>query len=225
MILVNYTRLDSLPFESSIRHVLHELPADKADAIMKSGNELSRKASMIGLLMLENAVQQLGSKNFKFSQLNFPPNQKPSSMTNIEFNITHSATIAACAVSENTALGIDSETRQTQEPRTLRNAFRDDELKNIESGSSDFFDLWVKKESVAKAVGCGIRCMKQILLDGHTAYYQGQQWFLKPLALADSDVSYLAYRDKNPTIKVRYYSASDFQNANKSEYVLVQDHG
>ena len=133
--------------------------------------------------------------------------------------------MVACAVSHKSALGIDSETMRHNHNPLLRHVFNETELERIKDGTQDFLDLWVKKEAVVKAIGCGVTGMKDIQVDRNTAHYQNQLWYLYQLALYDNDVSYLACNHPEANIKAQFYSFSDCLNHCTTKHVLSQRHG
>ncbi|MEJ2181377.1 MAG: 4'-phosphopantetheinyl transferase superfamily protein [Gammaproteobacteria bacterium] len=225
MILLNYTSLDGLLPHSAVRLFLQNLPLNKAQSLSRLVDDKQRTASILGMVLLKSALQQLGIRDFSYHQLNFSPNQKPSSSTNIEFNITHSDNVVACAVSQKSALGIDSETMKHNHKPLLRHVFNEPELHQIDDGTKNFFDLWVKKEAVAKAIGCGVTGMKHIQVNQHTAHYQNQLWYLHELDLQDKDVSYLACKQPDPDIKAQYHSFIDCLNHCTRKNELSHCHG
>ncbi len=225
MILLNYTHLDRPLPHSAVRSFLQNLPSNKAQTISRLVDDKQRSASVLGLVLLEHAMQQMGFSDFDFLQLIFSPNQKPSCTANIEFNITHSDSLVACAVSQASPVGIDSETSNREHNTLLRHAFNDAELEQISDGSQSLLDLWVQKEAVVKATGGGITDLKYIQLDHCTALYQNQRWFLHRLPLDDNDISYLACKQQNPEIKIRYHSFSDCLSYCTTENTLSQCHG
>lgn len=225
MILLNYTNLDSPLPPSAVRLFLQNLPSNKAQTISRLEDDKQRSASVLGLVLLDRAMQQLGIGDLSDHQLNFSPGRKPSCSANIEFNITHSDNLVACAVNQQSPLGIDSETMSRKHRVALRHAFNEGELEQLSNGSENFLDLWVKKEAVAKAAGYGIADLKHIQLDQHTARYQNQLWFLHHLRLDDNEVSYLACKQRNPVIKLQYHSFTDCLNHCLPEKALSQCHG
>jgi len=217
--------MEGLLPHSAVRSFLQNLPLNKAQTISRLGDEKQRTASILGLVLLGRAMQQLGIRDFNYHQLIFSPNRKPSCSANIEFNVTHSDTVVACAVSHDSPLGIDSESRCRKHNPLLRHVFNEAELKQISTGSENFLDLWVKKEAVAKAAGCGVTGMKNIQLDQSTARYQSQLWHLHQLTLNDNDVSYLACKQQNPEIMIQPHSFAECLNDFSSEHILSQCHG
>ncbi|WP_455222362.1 4'-phosphopantetheinyl transferase family protein [Kaarinaea lacus] len=221
MIWVNYTTLNGVLPASVIGSFLRCLPATKADAIACLRDSKQATASVLGLGLLAQATEQLCVFDFSFHQLNFSPMQKPGCSLGIEFNITHSANIVACAVSLDSPLGIDSESMETRNAGLLRHVFNEKELTLIQNNNRLYLDLWVKKEAVSKAAGDGLGAMKAIVLNQDHARYNEQQWYLHRLMLDRNDVSYLACQHPQPDIKcqkqafddcVAYCTDAQFQN-------------
>lgn len=225
MILVNYTRLNERLPAALIGSFLHRLPPQKADTIARLGDKKQATASVLGLILLGQTVEQLGVADFSYKQINFSPTRKPTCSNGIEFNITHSENIVACAVSLRMALGIDSETAEKRNPKLLRHVFNDNELTQIKSGASNSLELWVKKEAVAKACGCGVVAMKTIALDQERASCNNQSWYLQRLALDVNDFSYLACQEQNPAISLHEYSFSDCVDYCRSAYIQDKLYG
>lgn len=76
----------------------------------------------------------------------------------VHFNVSHSGTIAACAVSSE-PVGIDVEECHTFDENVARLCFTDDELAWLdEQANTDraFVRLWTRKESYLKLLGCGL---------------------------------------------------------------------
>jgi len=221
MIWVNYTTLDNTLPDSVIGNFLRCLPKTKSDAIARLRDSKQATASALGLALLGQAAQQLGVSDFNYSQLIFSPAQKPRCSLGLEFNITHSASIIACAASLNSPLGIDTETAGRENTKLLRHAFNDDELAQIQNGERHYLEFWVKKEAVVKAAGVGLRAMKSVQLEQGRALYNGQQWHLHHLMLDKNEISYLASLQTKPVITCQkhafvdcaeYCNSGQFQN-------------
>lgn len=218
-------RLNGRLSAALIGSFLHRLPLQKADAITRLGDSRQATASVLGLILLGKAVEQLSVDDFSYKKIIFSPTQKPACSNGIEFNITHSENIVACAVSLRMALGIDSETEEKQNPKLLRHVFNDNELTQIKSGASSSLELWVKKEAVAKASGCGVMAMKAIALDQERASYNNQLWYLQRLALDVNDVSYLACQEQNPAISLHEHSFADCVDYCRTVHIQDQQYG
>ena len=209
MICVNYTRLNGTLPATVIDGFLQELPANKAESLVSLQDSKQVTASILGLALLGQGTKQLGMVNFSYDQLNFSPAQKPRCFLGIEFNITHSANIVACAVSLDSSLGIDTETKGERSTTLLRQVFNAHELALIQSDSRHYLDLWVKKEAVVKASGDGVRAMKTVDLEQGHARYNQQQWYLHRLLLDANEISYLACQQAQPEIRIQNHSFAD----------------
>lgn len=76
----------------------------------------------------------------------------------IHFNVSHSGTIAACAVASE-PVGIDVEECQPYDEGVARLCFTDDELVWLhkqDDADQAFVRLWTRKESYLKLLGCGL---------------------------------------------------------------------
>ncbi|WP_455206438.1 4'-phosphopantetheinyl transferase family protein [Kaarinaea lacus] len=209
MILVNYTTLDGILPPDAAHAFLRRLPAAKANSLDQLTNSKQRTASILGLLLLGRAMEQLNVADFDYGQLNFSPKRKPTSPTNIEFNIAHSENVVACAVSRSSPLGIDSETLSNPHGILLHHVFNDADLAQIAQEKQSYLSVWVKKEAVAKATGAGVPSMKTITLDQEKASYKNQQWYLHRLDLDDNDISYLACQKQQPEINLYFHTFAD----------------
>lgn len=120
----------------------------------KASKILSRELLMQGVLSYccEN---NLDAKIFDFAVVKESENEKPYfKNAPIKFNISHSANLWICAVSEN-EVGIDIQTfTDSDYDAVSRRYFTDDEINLIsEFGKEAFFDIWTRKEAYAKFYG------------------------------------------------------------------------
>lgn len=75
------------------------------------------------------------------------------------FNISHSANITACCISDK-EVGLDVQKKVLFNEKLARREFTDSEIKYIFSSAdqdSAFTRIWARKESFLKAQGCGLR--------------------------------------------------------------------
>ncbi len=83
-----------------------------------------------------------------------------SGYTDVHFNLSHAAGIAACIVSSREC-GIDCEMVREYRPNVIRRAFSEEEKRLMEETPESerslmFFRLWTLKEAYVKAIGIGI---------------------------------------------------------------------
>lgn len=109
-------------------------------------------------ILLKNA---LSSNGISPDRLIFNENDKPliSDCNDFFFNLSHSGSIAACAVSDRT-VGVDVEQEQHFDENFAKSIYLPDEIEYINSHYDDpdryFTKLWTIKESVMKFIGSGL---------------------------------------------------------------------
>ncbi len=115
--------------------------------------EKDRLLSAAAGLLLDRALNDAGVTDRRVS---FGENGKPhlASRCGVHFNISHTGTLAVCAVSD-ARIGIDAEMIRSFEEDLARHVFDESER---EAGSSDAYltTLWTVKESVTKYFGTGL---------------------------------------------------------------------
>lgn len=104
-----------------------------------------------------------------------------------EFNVSHSGSYVALAT-DNTPVGIDVEQIRERHFRVAQKVFTPEEQRWMnEDVMNRFFVLWTQKESLVKAVGCGITIPLETIsvmpfqLE-KPVEYDGVQWFCKTVS-------------------------------------------
>lgn len=83
-------------------------------------------------------------------------NGKPRCLNSFaKFNISHSGTKVACAVSDN-EIGIDIEINRSHPSTTIDRFATENEKKYIDKAEENFLKIWVLKEAYVKCTGEGI---------------------------------------------------------------------
>ena len=108
-------------------------------------------------LLLEHALLQAGASDLSLHCL---ANGKPvlANEPNIHFNLSHSGTMAVCALSDH-PVGVDVEILQKAEPGVMNMCFRHDEqewIRRSDYPDHAFTRLWTRKESYLKLSGEGL---------------------------------------------------------------------
>ena len=99
---------------------------------------------------IEHPVKWDTDKNGKPYLIDYP---------DIYMNLTHSKDYAACVISDK-SVGVDIQYMRDVDMKIANRFFAPDEqehIKNAEDKKSAFYELWVRKESLVKAVGTGLR--------------------------------------------------------------------
>lgn len=139
-------------------------------------DEPGRIAGLTGIALLLEAVPRLRGQPADLRCLRVPSGGKPVLDGGPRFSIAHSAMRAAVAVSEHCELGLDLEERGAG-GRTERE-----------------LDRWVATEAVLKAMGAGLRQLREVRLDDDLrgAQFGAMRLHLSPVVLAEACVARLA---------------------------------
>jgi len=90
----------------------------------------------------------------------------------LEFNLSHSQDLAVCAVTGNSAVGIDLEYEGTISPRSIERIQRLSKrfltreesqiIQDSDSGQTKFLKIWTSKEAYLKATGYGLGKLAEV---------------------------------------------------------------
>lgn len=203
MILVTYCHLPQTLPESVTATWLNDLPAGKRLSVTRALVRGNGKATLVGLRLLLESMRHLGDENFELGQIEFVTGKKPVISGGPDFNISHSGSIALCAVSTTGCIGIDiEEVRPMRVTQLAKRIAAPSEAAGVDS-LEDFFSLWTKKEAVAKAAGATVATLSQITLGNGGADFDGNRWFLSPLNVGAGYIAYLAHDHDDITIDLR----------------------
>lgn len=169
-------------------HWAEALPYAKQLALARLHNREDQTRTLTGLHLLKTCIQALGFAQFTLHALHFAPGRKPYCELPIDFNITHSDRLVACACTcaqdKAMALGIDAEVLS-------------------EAKTDAFLNNWTAKEAVAKASGEGLKALASIKLAWPYAWLGRTRWHLKRLDLHADYVVHLAVSRPETIIHLR----------------------
>lgn len=110
-------------------------------------------------LYLETAPATI---SFLYSEHN-KPYLPPSTKLPLQFNLSHSADLAVCAITHNQSVGIDIEKMEINSNTDLAKRFFSTEEYHVLMQSPEheratvFYAIWARKEAILKATGKGLR--------------------------------------------------------------------
>ena len=140
--------------------IYESLSERRREKVKKLKNERAKKQSIGAELLLITAVsEETGKKEapVKWDCGEFG-NPYLADYPDIHINIAHSGDYAVCAVSD-TEIGTDIQYMREFNEAVMRRCFTAEETELVKSAADKkdaFYDLWVRKESFAKAVGRGL---------------------------------------------------------------------
>lgn len=154
---VNFLR-NARVFDEAYSKVCAERQA-KIDAVKRKDDKI---LSLGAGLLLRKAFEKNGIE-YEGTKFSCDEYGKPfAENRNVFFNLSHSRSNVACAVSDE-KVGCDIEAVRDIDGNLAKRFFSDDEYKTLlscrtkEEKSDTFFGIWTAKESFLKAVGTGIR--------------------------------------------------------------------
>jgi len=171
--------------DKEINEAISQLPSSVITNLPTYLNPKNKYLSLIAWLMLKKLISDFNMDESTILEIKKNEFGKPSH-PDLYFNYSHSGNIVICAASKNLQLGIDVEKIRDIQPEDYINCFteveRDKLLESIDNRL--FFDLWCKKESVAKADGKGMTIpFNEIIINKNQAliFESDKMWFLQSL--------------------------------------------
>jgi 4'-phosphopantetheinyl transferase len=176
---------------------LRDLPPARQATLARLRQPHKRRRSLIGTRLLRAALLASGF-GAPLSQLDYPENAKPVLPLPVDFSISHSGVLVACAVAAHGHVGLDVEMLRPMDAQAFRRLLTDEERAQAGTDPRRFFELWSRKEAVIKAWGRGgVWDMPKVRLRGSAATLDGHRWQLWPLALDAGYAAHLA-TDRKP---------------------------
>lgn len=136
---------------------LMAMPAAMRERIMAYRQPEDRQARLAGKLLLRQIFARLGLA-FTLQDVQYTTGSKPYVKNGPDFSITHTKGIVACTCSSSGSIGIDAEHIREISLTDYRDLLTDGEW-NVVNDSRDyisFWDIWTRKEAIAKASGQGV---------------------------------------------------------------------
>ncbi|MCX2584707.1 4'-phosphopantetheinyl transferase family protein [Pedobacter sp. MR22-3] len=193
MIVIKYCNVDLIR-DVDISHYLKSLPLFMRDEILRYKHFPDQKSRLLSRLMLHESLSDTRARTC-LGDWKRDINNRPLIDSWNTFNITHSSNIVVFAYSTTGLVGVDIERKTSINYEEIMEHLHSEEQQFIESASdpkSRFYEIWVKKEALLKAVGIGIvnglndfSCLK------NAVDYQGKRWYLTELQIHPAYTCYL----------------------------------
>jgi phosphopantetheinyl transferase len=174
-VLVLHCAPPVLPSAAVATRLLEKLPyAYRLELERRS--EPARLASLAGIALLLEAVRRMRGAPPDLRNLRMFAGSRPALEDGPSFSIAHSATRVAVAASESCEPGLDVE-----------------DLGNV-GWTMRELERWTATEATLKAMGAGLRDLREVQLDDDLAgsQFRGTRLYLRPVPLVDGCVARLA---------------------------------
>lgn len=182
------------------KRYLDQMPSAIQQKIGRYKNWEDAHTSLIGKLLLIQALQDSGFAETDLSQLTYNEFGRPSIPGAMDFNISHSENLVLCAVSANGTIGIDVEAVKPIDKSDFYNCWTPAEAKAIYGNPEDdtaFYSHWTKKEAVVKAIGNGLNIpLTDIEIKGDlaTVAHHGN-WYVKEIPFSGKYIAHMATKE------------------------------
>ncbi|HVI45177.1 MAG TPA: 4'-phosphopantetheinyl transferase superfamily protein [Chitinophaga sp.] len=205
-VLIYYTIFKERIADQRFTGLLQHLPKEISDRVLRFRRWEDAHAGVLGKHLL---LQALSEKGFQadLAKLRYTATSRPFLELPVDFNITHSGNMAACAVCTDSAIGIDVEEVKPLDFADFHGLFSGEEWKDIQ-GHTDpirrFYHYWTIKEAVLKANGEGISQLATMqVLNEKEARSLNVTWYIKKIELTPGYVCHIATEMPEPEVIVK----------------------
>jgi 4'-phosphopantetheinyl transferase len=172
---------------------LRELPDEKREVIRRTRFARGRVASLAGLQLLKRGMQEFGFDDFELRTVSFPRGGKPRCALPVDFNISHSGDLVACALSDESNVGVDVEKLRDIRIEAFQRFLSARERAWVGDDGRRFLKLWTQKEAVVKGDGRGgIAKLRKAMIEQGMGMLEDQPWHLRELSLHPDYVAHAA---------------------------------
>jgi phosphopantetheinyl transferase len=153
----------------------------------------AKQRSRMGLWLLRQLLAGYGYPGNAVDRIGFGPQGQPVIAGAPAFSISHSASLVACAIRDDGAIGLDVECRRMRNMARMARLLDAPEQAHVAREPLAFFDYWCAREATVKASGrVGLKRIRALTLDGDSARLDDRIWWLRPLSLSDGYAGCLA---------------------------------
>lgn len=204
LITVYYTWIPDNLAPSHEARWLAQLCAEKRETIKRLRLATGRAASLLGLQLLKHGMQANDCADFDLAAVRFPRGGKPCCALPTDFNITHSGSLVACALSSEGSIGIDTERVRAIDIDSFGRFLHADEYSQVGGDRKRFFELWTQKEAIVKAHGDGgISNLRSVRVTESRGILGSRTWSLRALHIHSDYVTHVAAVTDSP-VKIEY---------------------
>lgn len=200
---VNYFRLGDgvIP----LNQLLQNLPPAVQAEITRYQQSEDRMRTLVGKLLLNQKCHSAGM-NYDITKVVARDRyNRPYITEAFDFNISHAGDYVLLACTKGLRVGVDIEKILPIKPEALDHWYNMEDLKQLASTLNPkrfFYEVWTKKEAVAKALGLGLGVsFSKIHLNDTIAIYDDRQWYLSPVQLDPDYIAHVAC-EQNHTLEI-----------------------
>lgn len=207
MVNIYYSHVTRQLSSCDYERYLEQIPRTMHQRITRYQRWQDRQTGLFSRLLLIKGLEAFAIQPAALHDLKYTNYKRPYLDKGIDFNISHSGDWVLCALSDTHQVGIDIEQVRSVLIADFEHVLSTAEKQQIEAAPNPyrfFYDLWTRKEAVAKAEGSGLLLpFQDINLDKDKARCRGNTWFLKKLPIAPDYSAHLAINalaDEQPSL-------------------------
>lgn len=203
---VIFTDIDSLA-DNDLERFLKCIPGSMRNELSRYRHLDTLKAKLLARLILSDQLHCSGSeytlRDWRLSQTN-----KPFILNWDHFNFSHSGKMVIfCRAT--IPVGVDVELIEDFDYLSVAAYFRKEEIQCINRAADPlrkFFEIWVKKEALSKALGIGLgMSLAAVDCQYEEVLFENSTYFFHPISLHPSYISYLCTSVKDMTAVPEYF--------------------
>ena len=180
---------------------LKHIPPELSSRIQRFCRVEDAMLSLMGKLLLQLAFKPFGVNIL--NELRYNKYNRPFIDNELyDFNLSHSGSMVICAVAFNCKVGIDVEKKRLLILDNYKSALNNEEwtfIQHEDNSYDKFFELWTKKEAVAKADGRGMQIpFKEIYFRDDMGFVFSERYFLKRIHIHNDYVIHMATDNNCP---------------------------
>lgn len=196
MVYLGYTQIQK-PYTTSVfEGFLAQLPAQLQAKVCSFRRWEDAHLCLMGKILLKELANRFFNTSDYLNQLVYNDHQKPMLNSGLNFNISHSGTLVACALSETCQLGIDLEQVTKIDFGPYQDYMSKQEWEKIHLAKNphrEFLTYWTQKEAITKADGKGLSIpLNELKVMNSKTKIDQTDWHLKTLKIHSDYVGYLA---------------------------------
>ncbi len=191
MVAVVYTLVDGAVSHRLLDDWLAGIGPARRRRIERMRAARDRRNSLLGLQLLRRLLAQTGWPDFDLARVEYPPGDKPRLPLPVDFSISHSGDLIACAVSTESSVGIDVEALDRPGPIPTR-VLTLEENRWVGDDRGRFLACWTRKEAALKCFGTRLAAIGRIATEPRRARLGAREAWLRPLSLAAGYVAHVA---------------------------------
>lgn len=156
-----YLEIEPIINDSVLDEMMAYIPDDKKESVLRYRRDIDRKIRIYSDILIRCLISMKSGIKYREIDIKASRTGKPflTCYPYYEFNISHTRTAVAAALSEK-PVGVDIERVRDIDISIANKIFSDRELAWLYSKAEDqnlrFFEIWTKKEALAKYYGTGL---------------------------------------------------------------------